>query len=188
MGRTVRGSCSLLMTALAPLVPTGIWIGRLWTTAGTAGYAVSAKIGKRRLLHRASKGGGGRLAKQRFVFHREPAELPEPVAGGELGDGGAAGAALAQRSAQQVHPAEQQVVLWPHAQMLLAARQERALRCADRAAQLRDVDRLARRTLDDVMKPPHDRRVLPRCRPVLIQVSGDEAIDHRSDHRLLEAA
>src|SRR6516165_10378449 len=63
--------------------------------------------------------------------------------------------------------AEQQIALWPHPQMLLAAHAQRAPRDAHRFAYLGDEERLVRVLLHNPAKAAHDNRVLPLRQSIL---------------------
>src|SRR4029079_12749239 len=113
-----------------------------------AGYSFSAKMMDEilalqaisiRLSHQRCR---RCFPEKRFVFYCEPAELPDPVARGDLGYGRVAGSGRAQRLPHQMHPAQQQIPLGTNAQMLVAAGAQRPLRDTDLAAQFRKIERL----------------------------------------------
>src|SRR5215472_5377465 len=133
-----------------------------------------------------TQGGGRRLAEQRLVFDREAPELPEAKARRDIGHRGRIRRRLAQRPLRQAHAAQQQVALWPHSQMLLAAHPQRPARNPDRLAYLRDVERLLRVLLQDPAKAAHDDRMMPlrHTAPPILAVS--KAADQGLDQRLLK--
>src|SRR5215472_4815219 len=128
------------------------------------------------------------LAEQGLVFAGETAEMPEAVLRGELCHSGSVSRCLAQCSPRQVQAAEQQVVLWSHPQLLLAAHPQGPLRNPDRLADLRDIEWLTRVFLHHPAKPAHDQLVLPLCHAVLASLTIAEAFDHRLYKRLLQPA
>src|SRR5262249_29796764 len=67
---------------------------------------------------RCEQGVRRQFAEKRFVFDREPAELPKAVPGRNFSDRRLCCRALAQRAPNQMHPAQQQIVLGAHTQML----------------------------------------------------------------------
>src|SRR6516165_9373791 len=84
--------------------------------------------------------------------------------------------------------AEQQIALWPHPQMLLAAHAQRAPRDADRFAYLGDEERLVRVLLHNPAKAAHDNRVLPLRQSILPALPSGETVGDSLDQRLFETA
>src|SRR5262245_43719027 len=87
-----------------------------------------------------------------------------------------------------MHAAQQEVPLWRHSQMFLAASAQRSLRNPYRLADLGDVERFSRILLDQLVEAAHHDRVLALRQTVLATLAGAEASDLGLGQALLQAS
>src|SRR5580700_6480279 len=81
------------------------------------------------------------IPEQGAILDGEAPKLPKAVLRGDFGHRCRAGSALAQRPPRHMHAAEQQIMLWADAQMLLATHPQSPFRNPDRLTDLRDKER-----------------------------------------------
>jgi hypothetical protein len=109
--------------------------------------------------------------------------FPEAIVRGDLGHGGRRRIGHSQRSAGQMHSAKPQISPRAHAQILLTAGAEGAVRCSRGRAEFRHIQGAIRVRVQHLFQPPHDP-----CVAVMGPSGGTtlSAADARN-HRVLKA-
>jgi hypothetical protein len=133
---------------------------------------------------RAREHSRSQFPEDRAVFAGKPSELPKAAACRDLGHGCRGRGTLAQSPPHHVHPPQQQKMLGPHTKMFLAADAQCPLRCSNFLTEVWNIDWFIKMLLDRPVKPPHDRRVLPKRRPVLLNLAAVKAINQGVDQRV----